>query len=278
MRPGQVILIVASVALVFVIYSFGSLLPPDKTNPQETGAVASAGESAFDFEAYKSEQLKKLPADALKKYELLQTEVQAAADKAGKLNEVATLFEANNLNILAEFSKKDAAAITNQDSVWEKSGKGLYAAAYTADNPLLTKYVLAQAIACYEKALELNPDNEDAKISLAVAYLEGQSEPMKGVMLLREITDKDPDNITANLILGKYGIVSGQFDKAVQRFEKVLAVDSLNADAYLYLSQAYESLGEKEKAIEMLVKCRSLVRDPAFANDINKYIDKLKNS
>ena len=278
MRPGQVILIVASVALVFVIYSFGPLLPPDKANPQKASVVASASESDFDFEAYKSEQLKKLPADELNKFELLQTEVQSAADKAGKLNEVAALLEANSLNILAEFTKKEAAEIANQDSVWEKAGTGLYSVAYTADNPQLTKYVSAQAIACYEKALELNPDNEDAKINLAVAHLEGQTEPMKGVTLLREITDKDPDNVTANLILGKYGIVSGQFDKAVQRFEKVLAVDSLNADAYLYLAQAYESLGEKEKAIEMLVKCRSLVGDPGFADDINKYIDKLKNS
>ncbi len=278
MRPGQVILIVASVALVFVIYSFGPLLPPDKANPQEAGVVATDGESAFDFESYKSEQLKKLPAEELNKFELLQTEVQVASDKAEKLNEVAALLDANKLNLLAEITRKEIAELTNQDSVWEKTAKGLYAAAYTADNPLLTKYVLAQAIACYEKALELNPENENAKINMAVAYLEGQTEPMKGVMLLKEITDKDPDNITANLILGKYGIVSGQFDKAVQRFEKVLAVDSLNADAYLYLAQAYESLGEKEKAIEMLVKCRSLVGDPGFADDINKYIDKLKNS
>ncbi len=277
MTAGQVILVFASVVIVAVTYLFGPLLSPEKRNP-EHAAATTAAKSDFDFEAFKTEELKKLPAGESEKYAQLQKELEAASDKKIKLNEIAALLESNNQNILASFSRKEIAALENSDTVWSSAAKQLYVNAYTTDNQPLTQYVLSQAIACYEKALELNPENTDVKINLAVACLEGQSEPMKGVMLLREITDKDPDNITANLILGKYGIVSGQFDKAVQRLQKVLSVDSLNVDAYLYLAEAYEGMGDKAKAIEALEKCKTVVQDSGFSNEISGYIEKLKNS
>src|SRR5690606_20055438 len=77
-----------------------------------------------------------------------------------------------------------------------------------------------QAIEGFQRALRINPENDSAKLSLAECYI-GTGATMEGVMLLREITEKDPDNITANLILGQQGIVSGQFDKAISRFETV---------------------------------------------------------
>lgn len=272
MTFGQISLLTGSAALVAVTYLFGPLLPPEKKNPQGE-AIENTAKSDFDFDAYREEQLKKLPEGALLQYKQLQTESGVKKQMA-----LAALFEANNLKALAAMERKSVAEGTTADSVWIKAANELYSAAHGADNQELAQYVLSQAAACYENALELNPENTDAKINLAVTYLEGQTEPMKGVMLLREITDKDPGNITANLILGKYGIVSGQFDKAVQRFEKVLSVDSLNTDAYIYLAQAYESLGEKEKAIQTLEKCKSLLSDPDFASEINRYIEKLKNS
>ena len=276
MTSGQVILLIAGVVITAATYLYAPLLSPEKGNPEH--AVSATAKSDFDFEAYKAEELKKLPAEEMEKYERMQGVLATANDKSSALNEIALLLEANKLNLAAAFARKEAAALSNIDTVWTKAAKNLYSNAFNTDNQSLMQYVISQAIACYEKALDLNPENTDAKINMAVAYLEGQTEPMKGVMLLREITDKDPDNITANLILGKYGIVSGQFDKAVQRLQKVLSVDSLNMDAYLYLAEAYEGMGDKAKAIEALEKCKTLVEDSGFSNEISNYIEKLKNS
>lgn len=277
MTAGQVILIVASVALIAVTYLFAPLLPSEKRKPQHSATATAQNE--FDFDAYRAEELRKMPAEASEKYLALQDELAASAHKAGVLNEIASLLEANRQSILAAFTRREAASLSNTDSAWVAAADYLYGSAFATDNQPLTQYVISQAIACYEKALALNPENTGAKISMAVAYLEGQAEPMKGVMILREITDKDPDNISANLILGKYGIVSGQFDKAVQRLQKVLSVDSLNVDAYLYLAEAYEGMGDKAKAIETLEKCKDLMKNhPGFSNEISNYIEKLKNS
>ena len=276
MTSGQVILLIASVTITAVTFLFDPLLPPDKKI--EGHSVAATAASDFDFETYAAGELKKLPAGELEKYEKMLQDLSESSDKAGMLGEIALLLEKNELNILAALRLKESAALVNADSVWNAAGANLYENAFTTDNQPLSRYVISQAIDCYQKALELNPEYDDAKIRMAVAYLEGQTEPMKGVTLLREIIDKDPDNITANLILGKYGIVSGQFDKAAQRLEKVLSIDSLNVDAYLYLAEAYEGMGNKAKAIEALEKCRDIVQHSGFSKEISKYIEKLRNS
>ena len=276
MTIGQVTLILVSIAIAGVTYLFAPLLPPEQEN-REHSAIASVTVD-FDYEAYKQEELKRLIPEDSARYQQLISELNSTGDKPGKLNEITSLLESNQLRILVALTVKDALNDTDVDSSWYSLGKILYTNAFTTDNQQLAQYVLSQAIACYEKALEINSENTDAKINLATAYLEGQSAPMKGVMLLREITDKDPDNITANLILGKYGIVSGQFDKAAKRLQKVLSIDSLNVEAYLYLAEAYEGMGDKTKAIEALEQCKKVVTDSGFSNEISNYIEKLKNS
>lgn len=269
MTAGQVTLFVASVAVVAVAYTWGPLLPPDKKNAQATDIAATEVSNAFDYSAYRKEAFN----------------LNTAGAENSPLPETVVIRFVDSMEtvIRAAFEQKTIAEQQNTDSMWNAAGKKFSAILSRAprigknfDNTLRVN-----SIYCYEKALALNAGFTDAQINLATTYMESQGsaeEVMKGVTLLKQITDKDPGNIAANLILGKYGIVSGQFDKAAQRFEQVISVDSLNADAYLYLAQAYQSLGEKEKAIHALEKCRSLINDQEFASDINAYIEKLKNS
>jgi len=279
MTTGQAILIGFSVVAVSVTYFFAPLHPPKSKTAEHTAAISAKAD--FDIDAYIEEELNKLPElkAQYEQYEGQRKYGDSALPTKSQYDSLASALENHQQHILAAFMRQHATYVSPQtDSIYADAARRLYAAAFTTDNQSLTQYVISEAIKCYEKALELNPDNADVKMEMAVAYLEGQTEPMKGVMILREITDKDPDNITANLILGKYGIVSGQFDKAAERLNKVLSVDSLNVDAYLYLAQAYEGMGDKAKAIAALEKCRNLVQDSGFSENISKYIEKLKNS
>jgi len=124
--------------------------------------------------------------------------------------------------------------------------------------------------------LELNPDNVDAKIALATCYTEGTGETMKGVTLLREVTQKDSNNISANIILGKLAIQSGQFDKAIKRLELVLNLRPENTEALYFLAEAYKGKGDKEKAILLFEKCKMMVNNPDFTKEIDNYIKTFK--
>lgn len=127
------------------------------------------------------------------------------------------------------------------------------------------------AIEGFSAAQKLNPANETTKVGLAECLI-GTGETMQGVMLLREVTEKNPDNVPANLILGQQGIVSGQFDRAAARFEAVLRKEPENLEALLGLAEVYKNQGNKAKAIELLERSKKVMNNPEFSKDINEYI------
>ena len=99
---------------------------------------------------------------------------------------------------------------------------------------------------------------------------------MPGVLLLKKVEAKDPDNKQMNLILGSLAVVSGQYDKAITRLEKLIKLDPENAEAYYHLAEAYQAVGRKEDAIKSLEQCKKLVNDPAFSAQIDSYIQQIK--
>ena len=143
------------------------------------------------------------------------------------------------------------------------------------------KDLIVGALRNYEKVLELNPDNLDAQTATGVVNVEGSSQlgimPMKGIGILKDVLNKDPKNVNAMTNLGYFAIQSGQFKKAVERFEEVLKIDSQNAEAYIYLTDAYLSQEKVEKGIETLEKYKSLLNDPIVLKQIDDYINDIRN-
>lgn len=132
------------------------------------------------------------------------------------------------------------------------------------------------AMRCYEKALEKEPSNADAKIQLAACYVEGSTDPMKGIALLREVEKTDSNNVKLQLSFAFFSVKSGQWDKAISRFEKVLEIDPMYIEAYLHLADAYEQQGQNAKTIEMLQKYAGLTTDATAKQEVLKYIEQLR--
>ncbi len=132
------------------------------------------------------------------------------------------------------------------------------------------------AMRCYQKALDKNPKNVEAKIQLAACYVEGSPDPMKGIGLLREVEKIDSNNVKLQLSFAFFSVKSGQWDRAIKRFEKVLKIDPLYIEAYLHLADAYEQQGQNAKTIEMLEKYAQLTQDATAKQEVLKYIEQLK--
>ena len=89
----------------------------------------------------------------------------------------------------------------------------------------------------------------DQKVDEAVLIIQNaDGAPMRGIAILREVLSEDPNHVKANYWMGEFSWVSGQFDKAVPRFEKVLEVDPDNVDAAKRLVTVYIQLQQNEKA------------------------------
>ena len=94
--------------------------------------------------------------------------------------------------------------------------------------------------------------------------------------MLLDVVKKDPKNFKANMNLGTFAMKSGQFDKAIIRFESVVKNIKATPDAYFYLATAYENLGKKQEAIDAYLQSKKLAANPTLSSFIDKKVAELK--
>ena len=75
-----------------------------------------------------------------------------------------------------------------------------------------------------------------------------------------------------------YLLDTGQYDKAVARLEKAVAVEPSATDAWFYLGVSYRELGQREQAITSFEQFKTISDDPELKEVAEKYITDLKNS
>ncbi len=229
----------------------------------------------LDFTSYSKEMQDKLDEPDRKKAQTL-TDKATTENTAVAYKDVAEFWEKKKeLNMAANYYKK-AAFLENTEKSVTFAGNLFQALMQKTEKPEIRRWQALEAIDCFSKVLELNPENTEAKIALATCYTDGTGETMKGVTLLREVTQKDSNNISANIILGKLAIQSGQFDKAIKRLELVLSLRPENTEAMYFLAEAYKGKGNKEKAISLFEKCKKIVNNPDFTKEVDAYINSFK--
>lgn len=75
---------------------------------------------------------------------------------------------------------------------------------------------------------------------------------MQAIFALREVVEEEPTHRDAQFYLGQFSMLSGQFDKAVERFEIVLQTYGDDEAAAVGLAQARSQMGDTEGAIQGL--------------------------
>lgn len=120
--------------------------------------------------------------------------------------------------------------------------------------------------------------SSNPQVSAILGELAAGGPPMQVILKLKDLADKEPGNVEAQWHLGLFSWQTGQYDKAMDRFRKTIALDPKNyPDAYAYLGQAYNSLDSTDKALSMLETYKTLVTDTALLNGADRLIGAIKN-
>jgi cytochrome c-type biogenesis protein CcmH/NrfG len=218
----------------------------------------------------------------------------------GKLENSVTRGDVNNQLItantqLANFWKDSARSFEpyiyylSKAAELDKSEKNLTFAAQLILNNLRAEedeaklnWKTAQAIALFEKAIELYPNNDDLKVGLGSCYVLGKgrvggaAETMKGIQQLLSVVRKDSNNMKAQMMLGVGGYVSGQYDKAIDRLQKVIKAQPDNVEAVAFLADTYAAKGDKKEAIKWYMLSKRLVNDPHYSQEVEDRIKTLR--
>lgn len=123
-------------------------------------------------------------------------------------------------------------------------------------------------------AAALSPDPQVAAI---LAELANNPAPMPVILKLRALAEKDPENVEAQWHLGLFSWQTGQYDKAMDRFRTVIALDPKgHPDAYGYLGRAYQTLDSVPQAIAAYTTYRGLITEPELIHTVDSLIEQLK--
>ncbi len=113
---------------------------------------------------------------------------------------------------------------------------------------VLLLWLPRQPASALEKAQ--NPADPDSlRLMQAVELVNGPN-PMQGIQMLRDMVQKDSTNVDAHYWLGVFAVKSGQLDKAVSRFETILAIDPKHMEACIDLGRVYLQMDSTAKAME----------------------------
>lgn len=107
-------------------------------------------------------------------------------------------------------------------------------------------------------------DLKEERLQQAVLKVEGAN-PMEGILELRQLAEEFPDFADARLYLGMFSLQSGQTEKAAEHFNKVLEIDSLNAEAHWQLGYMYFGMADAPKAVHHLSEVLRINHHDYFA-------------
>ena len=157
---------------------------------------------------------------------------------------------------------------------WVNAGDRFLKAFDLTRDSVLQPALLQKANMAFKNAYAIDSTNADAKTGLGITVVNGMGMPMEGIAMLMDVVKKDPKNLKANMSLGTFAIKSGQFDKAITRFNDIIAIKP-SPDAYFYLATAYENLGKKKEAIAAYLNSKKLAANPTLSKFIDKRVAEL---
>lgn len=280
MKPQHLkIGIVVSVVLLTTLFYF---IPLKKNNnPMEgmAGKDSTPVDTTYTIEKYMVDFNTSLSEQDKQAVEKLSEAVENAKDtnKLAAYTDLVKFYSEKECPEISAYYVSKKVELVPQAASWDKAGNNFMMLFYDPMGPERIKKGLAlKAVDCFQKATELAPENNDYKVKTAQCYMEGVGDVMAGVSLLREVEKADSNHIMMNFLLGKFGIISGQYEKAIKRLEKVLSSQSDNWEAYFLLAEAYANTGQKEKAKTLLNSVIKSSKSAEVTKAANDFLHNIK--
>lgn len=275
MKNRSILIYGLAMTLVLAMYF---LLPTKKNDRLSSSAIGAKKMSLEEFRYNFINQ----QADSIK---LVLNQLESRLSEAkDSLSNVTVLTDGINVynklqapEVAALLVYKKAGFIKNTNS-WELAGSNFV---NLLSDPRLDTSLVADiseyAIRSFEKSISLDSNNTGSKLKLAQCYLQLTNKPMDGVQLLLGVVRKDSTNVEAQLLLAKFGLMSGQLEKVGQRLEKVLSLQPQNIDALLMRAEMYARSEKFELAAKDLTTVKNNTKTaPAMKDQLELAIKDLK--
>jgi tetratricopeptide (TPR) repeat protein len=269
---GTVKVLLVSGALILTVLLY--LAPKKALKPATPSAAPKA---AFSFNDLLKFQEKNLDAREKRQSDAWLESLKASDNGNLSLyDSLASLWDGKRMFALSGHYYEEKAGRDKAEQSYLRAAYRYFDAYKQAVDSTMKEAMVSRAISNYEKVLEVNPGNDDARTDLGVLYAEATPQPMKGIRLLQEVVASNPSHENAQLNLGILSVRSQQYDKALARFDNVLKINPQRHDVMVLKAQVYMQMGKKREAVEELEKYKRVATDAETTAQVDRLLDELK--
>ena len=281
MNRAQWSIVIASILLVVVLYAAtkNQFFGERKAKVETPGVNQQPQELTTDSILFYSKQ--NLTPEQIARLNQLENSISRGdvMNQKVQLYHQLAHFWADSAKVFAPYAyyTGEAARLVNSENSLTFAAHLFLDDLTNTEDPRLKQWEALQAKDLFERSLKLNQNNDSSKVGLGAVYLYGGlASPMEGIGMIRSVVEKDSGNVYAQMTLGKASLLSGQIDKAVERFKKVAQLHPDNMEAILLLADTYEKMGNNAAAAEWYQRSLPLISRPDLKQEVEKRITQLK--
>jgi tetratricopeptide (TPR) repeat protein len=271
MRTGskQLLLIAGAIAITVALFYAPKKITKDN--------IVEKQSDIYSFDFLNSEAKKKLKRQEAEPINVVESALSKDNSSTTLIDSLGKMWDRLEMPQVSSHYYELLAEKNPDEKSWTNAAYRYYDAFRITGDSALRKIFVEKAIESYQKVLEINPENLDAKTDLGACYAEGTSNPMQGIMLLRDVVAKNPQHEMAQFNLGVLSVKSGQYEKAVDRFQKVLEINPGNLNARFMLGRTYAMMGNKDLALKNL-KMIGVSEDARMNEEVSILINQINNN
>ncbi len=279
----RILLASAGLILLFVLLIFGKT----ETIKVESSQPVVA-RSTFNIQDVVAKERQKLTPSQIISVSKLENNITRGDLKKQEGNQYTALayFWKDSAGIFLPYAYylSEAAKLDNSEKNLTFAARLILENMRREENTQIKSWEAETAAMLFQKALLLDPGNDDLKVGLGSCYVYGQGmtgdpqQTMKGIQQLLEVVRKDSNNMKAQMVLGIGAVISGQNEKGIERLNKVVTFDPHNLEAVSWLADAYAATGDKQNAIKWYEQSKHLVNNPEFNKEVDERIKALNNA
>jgi len=257
MSKFQIVAVILAAILFLFLYVVVPTKPKERKQIDKTRALQAEEPASITIDQLLLASKGKFETEKLEPILQLEKKLEGASDEEKTETFKSISSEWNKLDQFAigGFYAEEVAKIEKSGTAWSIAGTTYYTCFQQARDSLIRAHCIDKAVGNFESAISLEPNNQTHRVNLGLCYVNGSSNPMKGILMIREIAEKHPENALASITLGKLSLRTNQMEKALQRFETVLKNNPENVEAHFWIGQTFLQKGDKPKAAEHLKKC-----------------------
>lgn len=192
------------------------------------------------------------------------------------LRKSLTFASQNKFQGTASYLQYLIAQQTNEVNEWNLAGQYAYSFAVQVQDTIRRDFLMQESIRFFDKVLETETENKMALLYKGLALADRRETMMNAVPLLLQVVRSDSNNILANYTLGMLSLESGQLDKSLARFEKLIYLQPSNAEYNFQAARSHELMGNKTEALKYYNRALELSKSPEIQAQLKDIINNLK--